>query len=98
MRHHDTGLAGRSAPIMVLSIFLAASLNSGCQPNQPRQTATSEVHALLASAHVAEAAVAPDDALRKLQEGNARYVAGKAQHPDQNAARRTELSKEQHPF
>lgn len=37
-------------------------------------------------------------ALRRLLEGNERYVAGKASHPDQTLSRRTELTQGQHPF
>lgn len=39
-----------------------------------------------------------DQALQRLLEGNARYVAGKAAHPDQSPERRTELLKGQAPF
>lgn len=42
--------------------------------------------------------VAPDAALAMLREGNARFVAGRSIHPDQNVARRTELAKGQHPY
>lgn len=37
-------------------------------------------------------------AQKKLLEGNKRFVEGKMSHPDQAAARRTELAKSQHPF
>lgn len=37
-------------------------------------------------------------ALRALLEGNARFAAGKPQHPNQDAARRTALRSEQHPL
>jgi len=40
----------------------------------------------------------PDQALAELKAGNARFVASKAVHPDQDAARRTELAAGQHPF
>lgn len=41
----------------------------------------------------------PADALQKLQVGNARYVCGKSDHPNQDAARRYEaFSGGQHPF
>jgi carbonic anhydrase len=43
-------------------------------------------------------AVTADQALAKLKEGNARFVAGGPTHPDQTAARRTELAGGQHPF
>jgi len=44
-------------------------------------------------------AISPEDALKRLQEGNARFVAGKSSHPNTSAARLTETAqKGQHPF
>jgi carbonic anhydrase len=37
-------------------------------------------------------------ALKRLMEGNARYIASKAEHPDQTADRRIEVAKAQKPF
>ncbi len=52
-----------------------------------------------AAGHAESAAgVSPDAALRMLVDGNARFVAGKLQHPNDTAARRTEVAKGQHPF
>lgn len=45
-----------------------------------------------------EGHVSPDDALKMLMEGNARYVASKAEHPAQSAERRAEVAKGQYPF
>ena len=45
-----------------------------------------------------EVHVSPDDALKMLLDGNARYVAAKAEHPAQSAERRMEVAKGQHPF
>jgi carbonic anhydrase len=42
--------------------------------------------------------VQPDSALALLMEGNAHFVAGKPQHPDQTPAWREELAAGQHPF
>jgi carbonic anhydrase len=43
--------------------------------------------------------VTPDQALKNLKDGNARYLAGKSQHPRQDARRRAEtVSGGQHPF
>jgi carbonic anhydrase len=42
--------------------------------------------------------VSTDDALRKLLDGNQRYVRHKEKHPDQSLARRKELEGGQHPF
>jgi carbonic anhydrase len=38
------------------------------------------------------------EAIRGLEEGNARFVSGQLQHPRQNPQRRTELSTHQNPF
>src|SRR5690349_8541941 len=43
-------------------------------------------------------AVTPDAALARLMAGNARYVAGKAIHPDADLVRRASLASGQHPF
>jgi carbonic anhydrase len=42
--------------------------------------------------------VSAGDALTMLMDGNARYVASKAEHPAQTADRREEVAKGQHPF
>jgi carbonic anhydrase len=47
--------------------------------------------------HAAEG-VAPADAWKKLEDGNARYAANKPEHGHQDAARRAELAKGQKPF
>lgn len=47
---------------------------------------------------VANAALTPEEAMKKLQEGNERYVAGKSTQPNQSQARRQETAKGQHPF
>jgi carbonic anhydrase len=44
------------------------------------------------------ATVSPADALKRLTEGNARFVSGHTQHPRQGPGRRTELANTQHPF
>jgi carbonic anhydrase len=48
--------------------------------------------------HSDQPAVAPAEAISKLKEGNGRYTSDNLQHPGQTTARRTELSKSQHPF
>jgi carbonic anhydrase len=42
--------------------------------------------------------VSPDDAIRRLTEGNQRFVSGRAEHPGQDADRRTALLPGQNPF
>ena len=52
------------------------------------------VAAITISGHAAE----PAPGLQRLLEGNARYAAGDAEHPNQNASRRAELAEGQKPF
>jgi carbonic anhydrase len=40
----------------------------------------------------------PQEALKELLDGNKRFVAAKAEHPDQTADRRTEVAQGQHPI
>ena len=42
--------------------------------------------------------VSPTEALKRLTDGNKRWIAGKLEHPRQTAKRRAELAKKQHPF
>src|SRR3954453_4226555 len=44
------------------------------------------------------AGISPDEALKTLMEGNARYVQSKPTHPDQSAERRTTLAGGQQPI
>ena len=53
---------------------------------------------LATTAGYAATTLSSDDALKTLKDGNARYVAGKVTHPNQDAARRTTLTKGQDPF
>src|SRR5947208_2302473 len=46
----------------------------------------------------APAGPSADQAMKMLQDGNARFVAGKLEHPHESAERRTEVAKGQHPF
>jgi carbonic anhydrase len=45
-----------------------------------------------------ETAITAETALARLKAGNARFVSGKSQHPNQDAARRLEIAKGQTPF
>lgn len=56
-------------------------------------------HAILAAEHHSVSGMAPSDAVKVLQEGNARYVAGTPQHPHSNIERAKETAEHgQHPF
>jgi carbonic anhydrase len=54
--------------------------------------------AALASAPAADASVAPDAALARLAAGNARFVAGRAEHPHVDKPRRASVAAGQQPF
>jgi carbonic anhydrase len=57
------------------------------------------LNAAMAFALSTGAGVSADQALQKLKEGNARFVSGKMQHPNMDAARRDDTTKNgQHPF
>jgi carbonic anhydrase len=47
---------------------------------------------------VASNKLSPEEALKALLDGNARYVASKAEHPDQTTERRIEVASGQHPI
>jgi carbonic anhydrase len=51
-----------------------------------------------ADAPPSASAMTSDQALQRLQEGNRRFVAGRMQHPTQDAKRRSEVSAGQRPF
>ena len=53
---------------------------------------------LLSAPLFSQTTLTPDQALNKLLEGNARFVAGTASHPDQSPERRAELASGQSPF
>ncbi|HSN13758.1 MAG TPA: carbonic anhydrase [Anaeromyxobacteraceae bacterium] len=53
--------------------------------------------AALPSDHAAPVAPSPEAVLKQLKAGNARFVAGKATHPDGSVARRRDLAKGQSP-
>jgi carbonic anhydrase len=52
----------------------------------------------LAGGHAAKKETTGDQAIQALKDGNARFVAGKARHPDQGLARVKELAAGQTPF
>jgi carbonic anhydrase len=52
----------------------------------------------VAAAVANHAGPAVAESLRRLAEGNQRFVSGTSKHPDQTAARRNELATDQHPF
>jgi len=87
---------------MFLSIAISAT---GCATGtRGHETATDSVHhhgatGAAAGGHGHDApSVSPEQALQKLVAGNARYVSGRLEHPDQTVARREEVAKSQHPF
>jgi carbonic anhydrase len=76
----------------------AGTALSGCtgsaEPAAPAATAATAA----AADNSPVLALSAPDAVSRLRAGNARFVAGRSQHPDQTAARRTEVAGGQHPF
>jgi len=60
--------------------------------------ALAPIVARAAETHAPAAGMTPDAALKRLMAGNARYVTGKAIHPDADLVRRASLANGQHPF
>ena len=57
------------------------------------------LNAAMALASSAGPGITADQVLQKLKDGNARFVAGKVQHPNEDAARRADIAKNgQHPM
>lgn len=84
-----------------LSIALLAS-SAWCAPETVKSEAPATTPAVVATAPAKpaaeSAALSASQALHRLLEGNERFVAGKAQHPDQSTERRAELAKGQSPL
>lgn len=77
-----------------LAIVVVAALMSALTACKTADTASSAAH----GSPAASASVSPADALARVKAGNERFVAGKAQHPNQSTSRRTELAGGQKPF
>jgi carbonic anhydrase len=102
MQHLTPRTNGRFAPlglVLALGAGLAACSHKdhAASPRLHEAAATSAGHAGHGSTG-AEAAVSPADARARLEQGNARYVAGHSEHAGQTPARRAELATSQHPF
>jgi carbonic anhydrase len=74
-----------------LALGLSACAGTGTKSDSATHTAAP------VAAHATEAAT-PKQASQRLVDGNARFVAGHAQHAHQDSDRRTELANSQHPF
>lgn len=69
------------------------------KPKAAPEPAPAQAHAAEApAAHAAEPSVAPEEALARLMNGNARYVDGYSVHPHGDAPRRLQVSSVQRPF
>lgn len=83
---------------------LLYSMAQHSQTTSPRRTRAWHTFSLLACfgalvhAGVAADMPAPDTALQRLLDGNARFVAGKPAHAHEDAARRAEIARGQAPF
>ena len=79
------------------AMLLAGSMVTGLACPVVAYAASAAQPATAAHALVA-ATVAPDEAIKRLAEGNARFVSGHTEHPRQSPGRRTELATSQSPF
>jgi len=86
--------------LLVAFLIAAPSLFSAPAPGPSTGTNSSPAALALpaAATEPAPAKLTPDQALERLLQGNQRYVAGKATHPDQTAERRLGLASGQAPF
>ncbi len=61
-------------------------------------TATLGSHVMNPEPAVADNNISPDEALKRLMDGNRRFVSARRRNPNQNRARLTEVAKGQNPF
>jgi len=88
------------------SLFCVCDKEPGCCGQEaippvsatPTQTSTQPHVSTSTGGHEPATKVSKQDALAKLKDGNARYVAGNLIHPNQNPARRMQLAAGQSPF
>ena len=84
-----------------ITFLVAALLSASVLPlalSAETNSAPAALVPAVVAAEPAPATLTPDQALERLLQGNQRYVAGKATHPDQTAERRLGLAKGQAPF
>jgi carbonic anhydrase len=79
-------------PARTLFLVVSAVALAGCKAPESAAKTTAP------AAHAAADKVTAADAIARLTEGNARFAAGRSEHPRQAAARRAELAATQHPF
>ena len=83
---------------MMTAPMVAAILQSALGPAWAEEVAVAPAHSVPAPGAAKAAGLTAEEALQRLAEGNARYVAGKASHPDQTTERRAGLVAGQSPF
>lgn len=92
--------------ILIGSIFVFASehekasevQNSHAEEMHVSEKAKTEKKSKNIEKHGEEEGMSAETSLRKLKDGNKRFITGKSIHPNQNAKRRNEISKGQKPF
>jgi carbonic anhydrase len=94
-RGKHTRLAAASLRLAPVITCLALALASSALPAQEPGKAASSTAPV---APPPDAFLTPDEALRKLMAGNARYVQNAASRPEQTPERRSQLTVGQHPF
>ncbi|MCB9850450.1 MAG: carbonic anhydrase [Phycisphaerales bacterium] len=81
-----------------LGVLVGALLPACSHHNHAHESLASHSSNATVASSVTVAEHAPDDALRRLQEGNARFVSGEMRHPHEARTWRTGLEGAQHPF
>jgi carbonic anhydrase len=82
----------------VAALICLGALPLQAEDAKPEPAAPPTAPATTTAAVAKAVTLTADQALQRLIEGNARYIAGKPMHPDQTTERRTELAKGQFPF
>ncbi len=69
-----------------------------CEGGEPSASPATVLNSPVVSSPPSDAAMSPDEALRRLLAGNQRFTQGACIHPDQVVSRRAQLAVGQHPF
>jgi carbonic anhydrase len=100
VRAHSFAVAVLAAAVIVTTgrVSRAQHPPAASPPTPPVAAAPSAAPSADAAAPMAPPAVAAEEVLARLKQGNAAFVAGKARHPHQALARIHELAAGQHPI
>ena len=87
-----------SAGALLMPSWVRAGEHGSAKSKAPESAPRGDSVPAPSSTHSSTPGVTPDEALARLLEGNRRYVAGKAFHPNESAATRAKLATSQTPF